>query len=101
LLAYSISGGQVNETNPGQDRVLYLKYWHIVIMLVVQILVLGIAYGKLTQQIEDLAGRVTTMENTKFVTRDEYDSFKTDLRDTLNRIETEIVERNKVENGLR
>ena len=70
-------------------------------MLVVQLLALGIAYGKLSQAMDDLTRRVGVMESTKFVTREEYESFKTDLRDTLTRIESEVIQRNKMENTLR
>jgi hypothetical protein len=86
---------------PQPDRVLYLKYWHIVLMLVVQLVGLGMAYGKISQSLDDLTRRVGVMENTKFITRDEYDSWRTDVRDTLARIETEILERNRAEKLLR
>jgi hypothetical protein len=79
------------------EKVLYLKYWHIVLMLVVQLVCLGIAYGKLSQAQDDLMRRIGVMEGTKFVPREEFETFRGDLRDSLSRIETEILERNRVE----
>lgn len=82
----------------GNDRVLYLKYWHIVVMLVIQLIGLGIAYGKLSERMDNLGERMTREENTRYVPREEFDSWRDDVRSTLGRIEGEIIQRNRLGN---
>lgn len=90
--AYAYRGDHLSDQPERPQTVLYLKYWHIVLMLVVQLVALGIAYGRITQQMDDLARRVSAIEDSKFVSRDEFDDFRTDLRTRLDRIESEILE---------
>lgn len=100
MLAFSNPGNQMPEDTEQHGRTLYLKYWHIVFMLAIQLLALAYTFGKLNEGIDDLSRRVAAIENNKFVERSEFDDWKGDFRNTLERIESEIVERNKAEREL-
>ncbi len=78
-----------------QPTVLYLKYWHIVLMLIVQLVGLGVMYGSMRQSIDDLRDdtnrRLAAIENSRFITRDEFDDFKSDITQRLDRIESDVL----------
>ena len=88
---------------PVSGGIVILRYWHIIALLVVQLLGLGIAYGKITQNQEDLSRRMQAIESrdSQYVPRSEFDGWREDIRATLNRIEAEIVERNREEEKLK
>lgn len=85
---------QKHETNFPNGGYVILRYWHIILMLAVQLVALGIAYGALQEGQADMLRRITNLENNKIVTRDEFDSWRSEFRDSLNRIEDEILQRN-------
>jgi hypothetical protein len=69
-------------------------------MLIAQLIGLGIAYGKLSERMDNLSERMAREENTRFVPREEYDAWRGDMRMTLDRIENEIMHRNQTEDRL-
>lgn len=74
-----------------------LKYWHIILLLTVQMVGLGIAYGEIKQSQDDMARRLVNLENNKLVTREEFDAWRTEFHDDLQRIESAIINRNREE----
>lgn len=86
----------MSETENGSGT-LVLKYWHIIIVLAA-LLTMG---AKMIQSVDDLTRRVGALESNKIVTRDEFDAWRREFRDSLNRIEVEVLERNRMENRLR
>lgn len=84
------------ENDNGNGSII-LKYWHVLVILAVLIT----TGAKLIQAVDDLTRRVGALESNKTVTRDEFDSWRNEFRDSLNRIEDEVLERNRMEKKLR
>ena len=89
------------DANQKPEKVPFLKYWHIILIMALQLIAVGVAYGKLNEGMDDLKRRMSAMENGRFVPREEFDSWREDVRDSLHRIEAEILERNNAEKALR
>lgn len=77
--------------------IVILRYWHVLVMLSIQLLGLGVAYGKITQNQEDMARRMGMIEQNKVVSREEFDNWRSEFRSTLDRIEHGIYERNQID----
>lgn len=82
------------ERRPGGFSV---QTWHIVLMLIIQMLVLAFTYGRITQSVDDLGHRLAIIEDGKLIGRDEFNSFVTQSQENQERLEREILERNEIE----
>lgn len=77
--------------------IVVLRSWHVVILLVIQLLGIGIAYGRLTQQIDDMNRRLESIENNRLIGRDEFNTWREEMNSNIDRLEREVLERNSVD----
>lgn len=73
--------------------VVIFKYWHVFMVLLVQIAGLAYMYGRLSQNVEDLARRLDQAESrtTPQVTREEFNDFRGEIRDDIKGLHSAIL----------
>jgi hypothetical protein len=67
-----------------------IQAWHIFLMLAVQLLGLGAAYGRITQQQEQFSKDLGRIESQRVISKDEFDEWKAQLTGRLDRMENKI-----------
>lgn len=74
-----------------------LKYYHVIILLIVQLLGLGVAYGKLTSDVqnmkEDVSRRLGKIEG-NFVSYGEFDNWRKEFQQNLRDLQNIMIRRN-------
>lgn len=75
-----------------QGGTIVLQYWHVVVILIVQLIGLGIAWGTLTQQEADISRRLTALEslNEQFVSRSEFEAWRQGFRESVDKVQQEM-----------
>lgn len=77
--------------NGGSNRItLQVSIWHVALLLVIQILALGVAYGRLSQGQDDTRKDVVRIEQQRIVSKDEFDDWKVLITERMNRMEGKI-----------
>lgn len=79
------------ETANGQS----LKFWHVIIVLAVQLVVVafsaGVIYTQIRQELSDMESRLAHLENARLVSQDEFDSLRDELRQDFTLLEQSIL----------
>ena len=81
--------------NGDGDRVISVRSWQVILMLAVQLIALGIAYGSLTERLANTTRDLQRMEDQRVVTQDDFDAWKLEMMNRMDRIE------NKIDNARR
>ena len=80
----------MNENNVKRVWTLEVQAWHIVLLLAIQLIGLGIGYGKIVATQESFAKDLERIENQRVITKDEFDEWKTQVLSRMDRIENKI-----------
>lgn len=87
----------MNERPEQAQGVVVLKYYHVIILLIVQLLGLGVAYGKLTSDVqnmkEDVSRRLGKIEG-NFVSYGEFDNWRKEFQQNLRDLQNIMIRRN-------
>jgi hypothetical protein len=67
-----------------------IQLWHIGLLLVVQLAGIAAGYGAIRQQVIDNDERVSHIENSSIVSRDEFRAFQADVLQRLDRLQQEV-----------
>ena len=76
--------------NGNGDKVFSVRSWHVVIVLAVQLIALGVAYGSLTERLANTTKDLQRMEDQRVVTQDDFNAWKLEFLNRLDRIENKI-----------
>lgn len=79
----------IEERNP-KGWNLQVQAWHVLILLAVQLVGLGVAYGRITEKQDELTRQLATMEGQRTITKDEFDDWKSQLISRMDRMENKI-----------
>lgn len=78
--------------------VICLKYWHVVLVLAVQLICLGAAYGRITANQdnfkEDVSRRLAVIESNKVISREEFDEWRGEFEQNLRDLQHAIIRSN-------
>jgi hypothetical protein len=80
----------------GQERngrlswTLQVQTWHILLLLAVQLIALGVAYGRIVANQENTAAEIQQIKNRDVVTKDDWDAWRVELITRIDRLETKI-----------
>lgn len=90
-----MSEGHRYEVPSGGIR-LDVKLWHVILLLLVQFIGMAAEWGMMRQQVSDLSDRVSRIEQNQSsaITRPEFESWRAEMLERMNRLEQEILERN-------
>jgi len=72
-----------------------LKWVHVILLLLAQVMMLGTVYGALKFQVEDHARRLESIEKKQednFIPRSEYDKRHSDLQEEMRELRNEVRE---------
>lgn len=87
----------MNERPEQAQGVVVLKYYHVIILLFVQLLGIGAAYGKLTSDVqnmkEDVSRRLGKIEG-NFVSYGEFDNWRKEFQQNLRDLQNIMIRRN-------
>lgn len=64
--------------------------WHVIFLLAVQLLALAVAYGRITEQLDETTKQLEKIEARPVVTESEWDAWRTELINRMDRLETKI-----------
>ena len=78
----------MEQGRPGWN--LEVQAWHVLVLLAVQLLGLGVAYGKIVQAQDQQHDELQRIESQRTITKDDFDEWKTQLTDRINRIENKL-----------
>lgn len=74
----------------GDGRALIVRNWHVIVLLAVQLLALAVAYGRITEQLDDTVKQLEKIEARPVVTQNEWDSWRNELISRMDRLEIKI-----------
>lgn len=69
---------------------LQIQLWHVLLLLVVQLLALGAAYGRIEANQEHTDSEVKEIKSRDVVTRSDWEAWRLELIERINRLETKI-----------
>lgn len=75
----------------GTSGAVVLKYWQIVLILLVQLGGLAYGYGSMKQSVDDVVKRLDAEENKSLVNRDEFNDFRQEIRDDVKSLQLAIT----------
>lgn len=79
---------------PNGGRTVTLGIWHVVVLLCIQFAGIAVAWGELRQEVSDLRDRTSRIESNSVITRAEFDAWRTEMLNRMDRIEQDIIRRN-------
>jgi cell shape-determining protein MreC len=85
----------VNESDNNTAGGIILKWAHLALILLVQVLMMGAVYGSLRFQVEDHARRLESIEkkqDANFISREEYVKRHSDLQEEIRELRIQIRE---------
>lgn len=72
-----------------------VKYWQLILVLALQLAGLAYGYGRISQNVEIMQQQLnevqTHVENARIVSRDEFEDFRTEIRDDVKQLNTAIL----------
>lgn len=72
-----------------------VKYWQLILVLALQLAGLAYGYGRISQNVEIMQQQLnevqTHVENARIVSRDEFEYFRTEIRDDVKQLNTAIL----------
>lgn len=69
---------------------LQVQLWHLLMLFAVHLIIIGVAYGRITQNQEDTRKDVERIESQRVVQKDEFDDFKVQMNERMNRMEGKL-----------
>jgi hypothetical protein len=85
----------MDETTDRQTRsgggFVVLRYWHVFIMLLVQLVGLAYMYGRLSQNVEDVIKRLDSQDGKSNVSREEFSDFRQEVREDVRQLHLSIM----------
>jgi uncharacterized membrane-anchored protein YhcB (DUF1043 family) len=79
----------VNTTDPHGRSIIALKWSHLIITLLVNLLAIGVLYGTIRAQVDETQRNVQELKDKK-VDQRQFDEFRENLVRQLNRIESKL-----------
>lgn len=79
------------ETQNGSGGIM-VKYWQIILMLLIQFASIAVAYGRTSQRLDDIVDRQQKMEQAKPVSQDEFREYQQEMRDRYAKIDADLRE---------